>query len=124
MKYPKTKAPDHPRADITGHVPTHILLMEKELGRFLEKNEVVHHCDFNKSNYGNIKGETVSNLLLMSSRQEHQQLPELQARFLIQMHLYEKFLEWWMEEKEIVQIERKLEKVQKRLTDFRRKNHE
>ena len=121
MKYPKTKMPGHPSADITGHVPTHILVVEKRLGRPLEKNELVHHCDFDKLNYGNIKGEEISNLLLMSSRQEHQQLPELQARFLIQRGLYAEFLEWWQEEKEIVRLERGLEKVQRKLIKLRRK---
>ena len=118
MKYPKTKMPNHPRADITGHVPIHILVVDEHLGRPLEKNEVVHHLDFDKSNYAN------ENLLLMSSRQEHQQLPELQARFLLQKNLMGSFLEWWREEKEVVQIERKLEKAQEKLAQFRRKNHE
>ena len=116
MKYPMTRAPGHPRADITGHVPTHIILMEEELGRFLEKNELVHHCDFDKHN------NTISNLLLMASRQEHQQLPELQARFLLHRGLYEEFLEWYQEEKEVVQIEHKLAKTQKRLERLRKKH--
>lgn len=114
--------PGHPRADITGHVPTHILEVEKRIGRPLEKHEVVHHCDFDKDNYGNIEGEAISNLLLMASRQEHQQLPELQARFLIQHGLYAKFLEWYQEEKEIVRIEHSLEKAQHKLERYTKKH--
>lgn len=116
MKYPMTKAPGHPRADITGSVPTHILLMEYELGRPLEKGELVHHCDFDKHN------SVISNLLLMASRQEHQQFPELQARFLIQKGLYKEFLEWYQEEKEVVRIEHQLEKTQKHLERLRKKH--
>ena len=116
MKYPMTRAPGHPKADITGNVPTHIILMEAELGRDLEKNELVHHCDFNKRN------NTISNLLLMASRREHQQLPELQARFLIQRGLYEEFLEWYQEEKEVVCIEHELEKAQTKLERLRNKH--
>lgn len=124
MKYPMTRNPGHPKANIAGDVPTHILVVEERLKRPLEKDEVVHHCDFNKSNSGYIKGTTLSNLLLMSSRQEHQQLPELQARFLIHKGLFGEFLEWYQEAKTIVQIEHKLEKAQRKLTKFRRKHSE
>lgn len=114
--------PEHPRADIAGHVPNHILVVEKRLGRPLEKNEIVHHCDFNKHNNDNIENTQLSNLLLMSSRQEHQQLPELQARFLIQKGLYKEFLEWYQEEKEVVRIEHELEKAQRKLERLRKKH--
>ena len=124
MKYPMTKAPNHPKANLTGCVPTHILIVEQRLGRPLEKNEVVHHCDFSKSNSGNIVGTKISNLLLMTSRQEHQLLPELQARFLIHKGLFKEFLEWYGEEKEVVLIERKLERAERNLTKFRRTEHE
>jgi len=123
MKYPMTKAPKHPKANIAGDVPTHILIVEERLGRPLKKNELVHHVDFNKHNSGCIEGTNISNLLLMSSRQEHQQLPELQARFLVHKGLFKEFLEWYQEEKEIVQIEHKLEKAQRKLTKFRRKHN-
>lgn len=35
--------PDHPRADRGGYVLEHILVMEKEIGRYLRKGENVHH---------------------------------------------------------------------------------
>ena len=47
-----------------GYVYEHILVMEHHLGRQLNKDEVVHHKDFNKSN------NQVSNLEIMS-RGEH-----------------------------------------------------
>lgn len=122
MKYPMTRAPRHPKKNIAGDVPTHILIVEERLGRPLGKNELVHHCDFDKSNFNCIEGTILSNLLLMSSRQEHQQLPELQARFLIHKKLFKEFLEWYQEEKVVVQIEHKLEKAQRKLTKFRRKH--
>lgn len=111
-----TKTPEHPKANVAGYIATHILLMEMELGRFLEKNELVHHCDFDKNN------NTFSNLLLMASRQEHQQLPELQARFLLQRGLYKEFLEWYQKEKEVVLIEHKLAKVNKKLERLKKKH--
>lgn len=116
MKYPMTKVPGHPKANAAGYVPTHILLVEAELRRYLKKGELVHHCDFDKHN------STLSNLLLMASRREHQQLPELQARFLFQKGLYEEFLVWYHEEKEVVDIEHKLETTQKGLERLRKKH--
>jgi hypothetical protein len=47
---------EHPRSNSRGYVPEHILLMEKELRRYLiyygfndTRNEVVHHENFAKS---------------------------------------------------------------------------
>ncbi len=116
MKYKKTKAPGHPRADITGHVPTHILIAEQMLGRPLEKNELVHHCNFNKHDNDPSK-------LLVLTRHEHQQLPELQARFLFYKGLYKEFLEWYQDEKEVVRIEHEIEKEKRKLEKHRRKEH-
>lgn len=44
---------DHPRFKSFrggGYIMEHILIMEKKLGRFLEKNELIHHIDKNKLN--------------------------------------------------------------------------
>jgi len=84
--------PGHHRADVTGLVAEHILVAEAELGRPLEKGELVHHCDFDKLN------PEPTNLLFPISRPQHQKLPEYQARFIIAKDLYVEFIAWWKQE--------------------------
>lgn len=57
--------PDHPHADYKGRVREHRLVMEQQLGRYLEPEEVVDHIDGDTSN------NEVSNLRLFSSNAEH-----------------------------------------------------
>lgn len=87
--YKAVYKPDHHRADVTGMVAEHVLVAEEELGRPLKKGEIVHHKDFNKFN------NSPDNLLFTITRQEHQRLPEYQARFIISKGLYKEFLEFW-----------------------------
>ena len=54
----------HPKADANHYVREHILVMEKMIGRHLDKNECVHHKDENRQN------NDISNLQLMT-RAEH-----------------------------------------------------
>lgn len=42
--------PAHPNAKSKGHIYEHRYVVELYLGRYLEKNEFVHHIDGNKSN--------------------------------------------------------------------------
>lgn len=41
--YREIYLPDHPRSTKAGYVREHRLVMEQLLGRYLERNEVVHH---------------------------------------------------------------------------------
>jgi hypothetical protein len=44
--------PAHPYANKQGYVMEHRLVKEKEIGRYLEPQEIVHHIDLNKKNNG------------------------------------------------------------------------
>ena len=43
--YIKIYKPEHPRTDSKGYVHEHTLIMEKNLGRLLNNNEIVHHIN-------------------------------------------------------------------------------
>lgn len=111
--YKQLYKPGHHRADITGMVPVYILVAEEQLGRPLEKGEIVHHKDFNKLN------DDPDNLLFPITRTQHQKFPEFQARFIKSKGLYKVFLTWWVQEQKndvanakIKEIERKLVRAQ------------
>lgn len=57
-------SPDHPNSSKQGYVAEHRLIMEKHLGRFLGKDEEVHHKDYNKKN------NSIENLQLLT-RKDH-----------------------------------------------------
>lgn len=56
--------PDHPNAQSNGYVYRYRLVVENHLGRYLEKDEIVHHKDANSAN------DHISNLEC-SSLSEH-----------------------------------------------------
>jgi hypothetical protein len=56
---------EHPNCNSDGYVLEHRLMVEGKIGRYLEKNEVVHHID------GNKKNNDISNLMLFKSNSEH-----------------------------------------------------
>jgi len=107
--YRQLYKPDHHRADITGMVPVHIIVAEKELGRPLKKGEIVHHKNFNKLI------SDPDNLLFPITRPEHQKLPEYQARFILSKDLYEEFLAWWVVAKQVDEDNNELETKEREL---------
>ncbi len=58
-------SPNHPNKDRSGYVFEHRLVVEKKIGRFLTKEEVVHHLDENK------KRNVIDNLMLFKGHREH-----------------------------------------------------
>ncbi|MBT6047822.1 MAG: HNH endonuclease [Candidatus Scalindua sp.] len=60
-------SPDHPNKNAFGYVREHRLVVEKKIGRYLKRNEIVHHIDGNKQN------NDISNLKYMS-KSEHDSL--------------------------------------------------
>lgn len=55
--------PDHPYASKDGYVMEHILVMENHIGRYLAKDEVVHHINKNRSD------NRLENLQLMTFKE-------------------------------------------------------
>lgn len=63
--YIEIKSPEHPFRNKQGYVPKHRLVAEKQLGRFLTKDEVIHHINENP------KDNRISNLYLFGKRWQH-----------------------------------------------------
>jgi len=66
-------SPDHPNTTKQKYVLEHRLVMEKHLGRYLTKKEVVHHINHNPSD------NRIENLMLISDNGKHTSL-ELKGR--------------------------------------------
>ena len=65
--YKKILDYNHPRADKKGYVFEHIVVMEKHLGRLIEKQEEVHHIDKDRGN------NNINNLMLFPDHYSHMQ---------------------------------------------------
>ena len=65
--YTRLYCPTHPRASKDGYVMEHIYIMGQHLGRDIDKNEVVHHINKNRSD------NRIENLRLMTF-EEHARL--------------------------------------------------
>lgn len=63
--YVMIRVPSHPNANPRGYVYEHRAVIEKEIGRFLTKDEVVHHINHNKTD------NSISNLRLFETTNEH-----------------------------------------------------
>ncbi len=63
--YAATHAHGHPSADVQGRVLVHRLVMEKQLGRYLTEEEVVHHENLDP------KDNRIENLRLFANQAEH-----------------------------------------------------
>ena len=71
--YIKVYFPDHPDATKDGYVAEHRLVMERAVGRRLEKNEVVHHINHIRTDnrIENLKLMTFSEHMSLHMRERH-----------------------------------------------------
>lgn len=61
--YVKVYVPDHPYATKDGYVMEHILVMERAIGRYIKRDEVVHHKNHIRDD------NRISNLQLMTFKE-------------------------------------------------------
>lgn len=65
MRYAQVYSPSHPRANASGRVYEHVLVVEAALGHYLPDRAIVHHVDLNGLNNAN------SNLVACEDQSYH-----------------------------------------------------
>jgi len=61
-RYKLIHLPNHPNSTKAGYIREHRLVMEKHIGRLLDRSEIVHHID------GNTLNNNIKNLELMNKK--------------------------------------------------------
>lgn len=79
--YISVYVPDHPNSTKEGYVMKHILIMERNIGRYLRKGECVHHINKIKSDnrIENLKLMTLSEHMSMHMKERHELRRKLNA---------------------------------------------
>lgn len=72
--YIKVYAPNHPHCTSDGYVMKHILVMEREIGRYMTKDECVHHINRirDDNRIENLRLMTKSNHISMHMKERHE----------------------------------------------------
>src|SRR3990167_938541 len=89
--YVLTHMPEHPKSKPNGYIYEHRLIMEKKIGRYLHRWEIVHHIDGNRQN------NKPENLKLVRGNSQHKKLHPnagIETRFTTS-----KMLEYWKDKK-------------------------
>lgn len=66
--YIMVKAYDHPNRNSLNYVSEHVLIMEKKIGRYIKKGEIIHHIN------GRRGDNRIENLLLCKNDKEHKSI--------------------------------------------------
>ncbi len=77
--YVNVHAAKHPRASSGGSVPYHCIVVEKHIGRHLQKGEIVHHINLVKDD------NRIENLALLKSLSDHSKVHSYYQRVAVWM---------------------------------------
>lgn len=74
LGYILINSPNHPNKNSLGYVREHRLIVEKKIGRYLKKGEVIHHINEIKDD------NRIENLMLFPNESEHMKLHRLKNK--------------------------------------------